>query len=160
MLCAPTSTSLGTLNWNYQLSDSSTANDKIQHYIAGRLKEDIAIIFRGRVAWENWPTDAQINALAEQAGGLFVWARTVVDCILSCLVSYETAGRDELIRDVGKPGLEGVDGLYMFVMQRALGKKPHRGVEIRRKRIKNVLGFLVIVEHPLTLEDIEGGNLA
>jgi WD40 repeat protein/nucleoside-triphosphatase THEP1 len=130
--------------------------DQVHRFLDGRLKDGIKEIFGRNMMWSNWPSESQIASLSKRADGLFIWARTAVDFILSRVKKHGKAGRNKWIEDVGRVGMADVNVLYAFVMRNIIGGDSDEEDKTRIERIKEVLGFLVVAARPLPLDDIEG----
>lgn len=96
--------------------------------------------------WRDWAFASQILTIAIQALGLFVWVKTVVDFILGWADTRGMAGRDRIIADINQlgGGLNDLDSLYSFVLDKSIGSTTLNEVEIRQQleHAKVFLGFL------------------
>ncbi|PAV14873.1 WD40 domain containing protein [Pyrrhoderma noxium] len=109
----------------------------------GLLKEKGEIIVE-----ENWPWDENMGRLGDAAGGVFIWASTVIKYITSkkidqfeCLVDLIENSKI-LIKDLG--------GLYATVIKDSLDWN-----DMTKERFSKVFSLILFGRSPMTNEDID-----
>lgn len=137
--------------------------DVVHHYMEQRLREGIRSMpdLHPRVIWADWPSTSQIQLLAERASGLFLWARTAVDLILSSVKVHGRTKRDSVITaiqasgftftslnsiidDIGRAGRKPADlhSLYSVVFENALAGSDREQTLRYVRRFLGLLTFL------------------
>ncbi|PVF94574.1 hypothetical protein CPB86DRAFT_712903 [Serendipita vermifera] len=116
------------------LRSNKEANSKdVEHYMNQKLVK-ISI-----------PHDRKVR-LVEQAGGLFIWARTVCDLLENC-------GEDnsDFIDRVLSQKVEEMDAIYRIALEQTIGNnKPRETI----KRYMNVLHVIVATFEPVTPDTV------
>ena len=101
---------------------------------------------------EEWPSPYDVNILCKKAGGLFIYASTVVKFIGS-EYHLPTKRLDLIIRSQGAAHEGGIDLLYTKILQLAFqGADP--GEKELYTHFRNVVGAVVLVFHPLSRKDL------
>ena len=98
---------------------------------------------------DEWPSSYDVNLLCKEAGGLFIYASTVIKFVAS---EYHTpTERLDLIilRSKDAAHEEGIDDFYTQILELAFqGAK--RGEQELYSRFRNVVGAVLLVSHPLS----------
>jgi hypothetical protein len=128
---------------------TSESFKEVKRYMKCRIHDGIQALFRGKPEWDAWPDGNQMWALALKADGLYIWARTAIDYILSMLRLRGSAKRDAVLAEVMQSGFEDLETLYRFILDQALGDAPQEPQ--RLGHIVQLLGFIVVAEHPFKL---------
>lgn len=123
---------------------------EVRQFLATKLTQEIKANFGDHPDWTSWPNNSQVNSLSEKAAGLFVWAATAASWILTRLKRRGRAGRDGLIGDVSKKGMENLDVLYAFILGQLLVDTDDDDTEYL-DGMKLVLGFIAVAAKPLPL---------
>ena len=98
---------------------------------------------------EEWPSSYDINILCKKAGGLFIYASTVVKFVAS--EYYLPAERLDLIilRSKDAAHEEGIDLLYTQILKLAF-QNAAPGEQELYSRFRNVVGAVLLLFHPLS----------
>jgi hypothetical protein len=139
--------------------DRSSVDGDIKLFFQTRFAD--LVNSRGDCEWtENWPSPFDIEILCKMAGGLFIYASTVVK-----FVAYrhdQPKHRLTLItsppQDTSYEGKLGIDLLYTQVLEQAFYDVDRDDHELY-SHFKSVVGAVLLVSHPLsvgTLSDLLG----
>ncbi|KDQ56379.1 hypothetical protein JAAARDRAFT_310452 [Jaapia argillacea MUCL 33604] len=122
-------------------------NSDIRVFISNQLRQAAEI----RKLPDSWPSSDYIEKLVKMAGGLFIFASTV------CMYIQNYRGDPEYcLREVvdlsARPGgwRRVLDGLYKQVLRDAANEL----VDSRRALCRTVLGTIILLQTPLTIEDL------
>ena len=104
---------------------------------------------------EDWPGPHYIDILCRKAGGLFIYAATVVKFVSSR--HYPPDHRLALIvlrqKDTSHEGRSGIDLLYTQVLEQASHDVDSDDHEFY-SRFKSVVGAVVLISHPLSINSL------
>ena len=130
----------------------SSVDEDIILYLRTRLTE-IRKTRRNCEFPEEWPNSYDINILCRKAGGLFIYASTVVKFVAS-EYHLPTERLDLIIlRSQGAVHEGGIDILYTQILRLAF-----HGAELGEQevfsRFRNVVGAVLLVFHPLSRKDL------
>ena len=99
-----------------------------------------------------WPTSYDINILCKKAGGLFIYASTVVKFVAS-EYHLPTKRLDLILRSQGAVHEGGIDLLYTQILRLAFqGADP--GEQELYSHFRNVVGAVLLVFHPLSRKSL------
>jgi WD40 repeat protein len=129
--------------------------NEVRFYMESRFEAEITPYFEDEDDSVAWPSKEKLDELAGMADGLYVWARTAVDYILSWIKIHGVAKRDTMLGKLTKGGLKDVNNLYLFILRQAQGEDDYGMDPHRSNSIKRVLGFIVILKDPRELSLIE-----
>ena len=97
---------------------------------------------------EEWPSSFDINILCKKAGGLFIYASTVVKFVASEF--HTPTERLDLILNSQNAAHEGgIDLLYTQILELAFNNADPGEQELY-SRFRNVVGAVLLVSHPLS----------
>nr|KAJ7592999.1 hypothetical protein C8J56DRAFT_487733 [Mycena floridula] len=133
-----------------ELRTSESVQD-VKRYLAEKLRENLLLMFGDDPDWMSWPTPSQLESMSAKAAGLFIWASTAVKFIIDLVDIEGKRRRDEALAEVSATGMEDLDALYSFILQRALANSNSPG---RLESIRRFLGFVVVSALPLTVGEI------
>ena len=97
---------------------------------------------------EEWPSLYDINLLCKKAGGLFIYASTVVKFVAS-KYHLPTERLDLIISRSRDAAHEGVDRLYTQILELAF-QDADSGDQELYSRFRNVVGAILLASHPLS----------
>ena len=109
---------------------------------------------------EGWPTISDISILCEKAGGLFIYASTVVNFVSS--QHHQPAKRLALLislpQNTNHEGQFGIDTLYTEVLIQAFHDMDSDNLEPDDQeffhRLRSVVGAVLLVFNPLSIESL------
>ncbi|KAJ7592835.1 hypothetical protein C8J56DRAFT_822733, partial [Mycena floridula] len=133
-----------------ELRVSDSVQD-VKHYITEKLRDNLQLKFLDDEEWMDWPTAQQIQSLCDHAAGLFVWGATAVSHITQIVYEDGLAGRDNALAEVNSLGMDDLDALYGFILQRLL---PRSHPSAKLDYIRRVIGLLVVSQVPLNIGTI------
>jgi NACHT domain len=129
------------------------AMDKIGNDISIFLKERLTsirqlFILRGRQLPLSWPGEENIKAMTAMTVPLFIFAATVCRLLEDDQWNPVDTLNEVLVHqsDVSK-----LDGTYLPVLNRILIKQPEAKKTRLTREYKNVIGFIILLEHPLSV---------
>jgi hypothetical protein len=145
-------TSVRPINLN---EDQNIDND-IALFISTQLS-DVASLPRYHLQ-KDWPGDDHRRRLVKKAGGLFIWASTVVKFIQDEQVS-DPPGQLEVVlgnhssdNDSGSSPSAALDALYLQVFEQAFKvNSPQRRIDLFR----SIVGAIIIARNPLSPTGLE-----
>jgi len=102
---------------------------------------------------EGWPSSSDLDTLCIKAGGLFIYASTVVKYVASKdhLPTERLTDIISLPECTVKEGKSGIDQLYMEVLERAFSGIPVDEIEFY-SHFRSVLGAVLLVFDPLPVD--------
>ena len=131
---------------------------------------DIKLFFRMRLTeiakirshcdvTEDWPLSSDINVLCEKAGGLFIYASTVVKFVASR--HHEPPDQLALLislpQNTAHEGESGIDSLYTEILKQAyydLGPNSQKSNQEVYHHFKSVVGTILLAFNPLSMKTI------
>jgi hypothetical protein len=130
------------------------------------VNNDIQLFFRTRLTdiaknrsdcdfMGEWPSSSDINILCKKAGGLFIYASTVVKFVASRHYQPHTrlAHIISLPQDTGKEGEFGLNHLYTQVLMQAFCDVDP-GDEEPYHNFRSVVGAVLLVFNPLSIKNL------
>jgi AAA ATPase domain len=102
--------------------------------------------------WNDWPSEDQVSVLCRHAAGHLGLAATALRWIARQIKYEGKTRRDEVIDEVSQLEIGELYELYSFIFDRIL--PPPEDHEVRKrylKRLKAVLGCLVVLQEPLDI---------
>jgi len=138
---------------------------KLHEVERSSVDSDIKLFLRIRLAgipqnWSNcdliegWPSSQDIDALCKKAGGLFIFASTVVKFVASQYhpPDERLALITSLPQETSHEGKSGIDLLYTQVLEQAL----RDGDQEFCSHFKLVIGAVLLIFHPLSINTLSG----
>jgi nucleoside-triphosphatase THEP1 len=144
------------------ITDEIPSHIKRHHLATEHSEDDVDRLVREKLKavaklhkWNDWPSDNQVRLLCQHAAGHLGLAATALRWIARQIQWDGRDRRDEVIEEVSKLGNGDLYELYSFIFDRIL--PPPKEHEVRKrylKRLKAVLGCLVILQEPLDIGSI------
>ena len=133
--------------------ERSSVDSDIKLFLKTRLA-DIAKNRSNCDLVKDWPGPQDIDALCKKAGGLFIYASTVIKFVGSQYhpPDERLALIASLPQDTSHEGKSGIDFLYTQVLEQAL----RNGDEDFCSHFRLVVGGVLLVFHPLSINSLSG----
>ena len=136
---------------SYQQSLNDVPNDQVTHDIQLFLETELRRMAENRTQLylpAGWPDKDLIDGLTTKAGGLFIFAFTLVKFVDNAHYDPRDRLKDLLsnMDSYKNEGITGIDTLYMNILKKAIPE----GDEKVSERLGQVLGFLVTMYQPLS----------
>ncbi|KAJ7592838.1 WD40-repeat-containing domain protein [Mycena floridula] len=125
--------------------------EDVKHYITKKLRDNLRLKFMDDKEWKDWPSPVQIQLLSSHASGLFLWGATAVSHITQFVYKEGLSGRDNALAEVNSIGMDDLDALYGFILQRFL---PKSNSAAKLDQICQLIGLLVVSQVPFSLGEI------
>ncbi|KAJ7592941.1 hypothetical protein C8J56DRAFT_486120 [Mycena floridula] len=125
--------------------------EDVKRYITEKLRDNLRLRFTDDEDWRDWPSPEQMQALCNHASGLFVWGATAVGHITQFVYDEGICGRDEVLAEVNSIGMDDLDALYSFILQRLL---PKSNPSLKLEYIRRIIGLLVVAQVPMNLGEV------
>jgi tetratricopeptide (TPR) repeat protein len=142
--------------YTYRLALHRDIDEGVVHKdIKAYLRAELSKLAKKRSIPLPFPSDANFKTLADRAGTLFIYVRTVVEYISSDLGGSPQEQLTELLQlnvSAGSRTFASLDAVYTQTLQKALSAFGHSVAE--RQQFKDVLACLVLLRHSATVSDL------
>ncbi|KAM6503307.1 hypothetical protein JOM56_000250 [Amanita muscaria] len=138
----------------------SRSFDLLRDVNASSTDEDIKRFLRfhlGRIGKEydlpSWPRDVDVEGLAQQAGGLFIFAQTAIELVRDKDV-MDPESQLAMLKNIGTNGAPAfnLNALYLRILQKAM---PETATTMVQDRVITIIHAIVGLRAPLALCAIE-----
>ncbi|KIJ26014.1 hypothetical protein M422DRAFT_192783, partial [Sphaerobolus stellatus SS14] len=125
---------------------SSEANEDIEKYLVYRFQPVSKKLHqRPSNSGQSWPTPHILSQLVQQAGGLFMWAKAVMDYIDAGLGGDPMKRLEDVQKTSQLARMQGLDGLYQTILHSIYQNLNEEEVVI----IKKVLWTIIMAKEPM-----------
>jgi WD40 repeat protein len=106
--------------------------------------------------WEEWPGEERLKMLCIRAGGLFIWAVTVVKFFQEQLRQSKHERLNELLDVINEEGMGDVNKLYGKILEITYRAETNteRQDQWECEKFRWIVGFIIGLKEPLTIGDI------
>jgi len=106
--------------------------------------------------WEEWPGEERMKVLCVRAGGLFIWAVTVVKFFQEQLRQSEHERLNVLLDVINDEGMGDVNHLYGKILEITYTVKTNTRAQNdwEHAKFRWIVGFIVMMKEPLPVGDI------
>jgi len=132
--------------------DTAESRKDVEMYLRRNLED---LVTTWALDWEQWPGDARFQKLCEQAGGLFVWAVTVVKFFRGQLEKHGRERRNRILDVFSEKGMGDVNNLYGIILEMTIESDDDED-NWEHERFRWIVGFIIALKEPLTIGDLSG----
>jgi len=130
-------------------SDPSSIED-VTRYLFQNVQE---LVEKWDLNWEQWPGEGRFRTLCIRAGGLFIWAVTVVKFFHEQLRKHGHERLNELLDAINKEGMGDVNTLYGTILMITYTESDDCD-DWEYERFRWIVGFIVALKEALPIEAI------
>ena len=130
--------------------DTSESRKDVEMYLRRNLE---CLVEKWVLDWNQWPGEDRFQTLCNQAGGLFIWAVTVVKFFRGQLEKHGLERRNRILNIFNDSGMQDVNNLYGMILKMTL--EAHED-EWEYERFRWIVGFIIGLKEPLTIGDLSG----
>jgi hypothetical protein len=133
-------------------SDASSIMD-VSPYLSRNVK---LLVEKWDLNWEKWPGEERLKILSIRAGGLFIWAVTVVKFFQEQLRQSKHERFNELLDVINEEGMGDVNKLYGKILEITYKVETNTKTqdEWECEKFRMIVGFIIVLEEPLRIGDI------
>jgi len=132
--------------------DTSGSREDVEIYFRRNME---CIVEKWALDWKQWPGEERFERLCDQAGGLFIWAATVVKFLRGQLERHGRERRNKILDVFNEIGMGDVNILYRTILQMTF-EDMELDDDWVYERFRWIVGFTVAVKEPLTIGDLSG----
>lgn len=134
--------------------DTAESRKDVEMYLRRNLED---LVTTWALDWNQWPGDARFQKLCDQAGGLFVWAVTVVKFFRGQLEKHGRERRNRILDVFSEKGMGDVNNLYGIILEMTIeSDDDDDDDEWEYERFRWIVGFVIALKEPLTIGDLSG----
>lgn len=129
--------------------DTSGSRKDVEIYLRRNLKY---LVEEWALNWEQWPGEELFQRMCDQAGGLFIWAVTVVKFFRG---EFEIYGTERLnIPDIFLENGLDVNSLYRVILETMFESDEELNGDWEYEKFRWIVGFIIVLKEPLTIGDL------
>ncbi len=149
----------------YGSLQSDSKHVKHLHLDTAESKKDVEIYLRRKLGqlveewvldWKEWPGEVLFQKLCDQAGGLFIWAVTVVKFFQAQLEKHGRGWRKMILDVSTERGVGDVNELYGIIPEMTIEPDAESDDDWEYEKFRWIVGFIVALKEPLTIGDLSG----
>ena len=125
--------------------DTSKSRKDVELYLRRNLEH---LVKKWALDWTQWPGEEQFEKLCDRAGGLLIWAVTVVKFFRSQLERHGSERRNKLLDIFHEKGMGDVNRLYGTILTMTFESDAD---EWEYERFRWIVGFIIALKEPLTI---------
>ncbi|KAF2230083.1 hypothetical protein EV356DRAFT_454615, partial [Viridothelium virens] len=131
------------------------AESNIKHDLHAFLSDELAQIRRDSCITLDWPTSQDLDSLVEVANPLFIYAATAIRFVGDRRLGDPTDLLEAVLEHKIASDPSKLEGTYLPVLDRFLINLSHRDQENVLVRFKQIVGTIVILKDPLSMQSRE-----
>jgi WD40 repeat protein len=133
-------------------SNPSSIED-VSRYLFRRIEE---LVEQWELNWAEWPGEERLKLLCVRAGGLFIWAVTVVKFFQEQIRRSRHERLKELLDVINEEGMGDVNKLYGKILEITHRAETNTAAqnEWEGEKFRWIVGFIATLKEPLTIGDI------
>ena len=133
--------------------DTSGSREDVEIYLRRNLE---CIVEKWVLDWKQWPGEERFEKLCDQAGGLFIWAATVVKFLRGQFERHGRERRNRILDIFNEIGMGDVNTVYGTILKMTFEPDIELDDDWEYERFRWIVGFIIALKEPLTIGDLSG----